>query len=783
MNNTTPKSTLNFYKSEILTPGKNSMYSATSAQSQFTTYLNTCWKETVQDFQYVKHGLNIVIKLNKSQDYIALIDEAGDYPYNYVGIQNSTDDRVFYYFIVGVDWRAANTIALSLAMDTVATYWDQIKMNDKTLVHREHKDRFIIPSNDIYINSVLTRKVDEVEEGFGSLQVKDQTITVQDTALPLSTTRPRLQNLWYLVYRSEFAGTEDRTQNPVECYLCADEDLEFEDAGENISWNTSDLDKTATYFAVLRDNPGGEFTVVNGVTGQTKTWTLGTRASDNKEYKMIKLRYESQNEWVALAYRYSTTTDFIIDDVENVATISFDAQLMWRSSNPEIRDAVNYDYILWHYAQTKYAQRIDLTRNYAASIDGFDRTDSRILKIIELPYCPIGDIHYQSNTGWSIPDNWAVVGGNLKLKKLNYEFERFLGNFDIPDMNYTITTTSDLEPNAVRNDQLESKLYHSSISPLKFVYDSFTMDYARERYTHTNSLPEAEFAIDFKQTNTINSKLAFNVRTVTGSYKENQDFETYLLASRNNEAMIYNSEYLNYIRNGYNYDKKANAMNVASGIINTIIGAAGAGTRFGLATAEQNRSPLKGNAQFNERIKTMTQALNRAGISETKPIYGLTANLAIGAISSAAQAAINVGFQVAQNENTMAAKLQNLQAQSISTTGADDLDLMKWYSNNTLREITYKPDDQMKEAILDLFYYAGYATEVRKVPNLYSRANWNFIQCDPVLEPIRETNIYQAYLDDIRGRFAAGLTIYHNANDFNQVSNNTEVALVEKIGW
>ena len=803
MNNTTPKSTLNFYKSEILTPGKNSMYSATSTQSQFTTYLSTCWKETVQDFQYIKHGLNITIKLDKSQDYIALIDEAGDYPYNYVGIQNSTDDRVFYYFIVGVDWRSANTIALSLAMDTVATYWDQIKMNDKTLVHREHKDRFIIPSNDIYVNSVLTRKVDEVEEGFGSLQVKDQTITVLDTALPLSTTRPRLQNIWYLVYRSEFEGT-DANQSPVNCYLCADEDLQVESAGEDVTWNTSDLDDNKIYYAIVRDNPNAPITVENG-SATIRTYQLGGAHSASTTYKVFKLYWDSVNNyWVARALYYNNGGGQTyggyegLNDIQDVG-FSDGANIVWvATANQEIIDATDYTWIDRYYASSAYATETETgntTDGFILSIDNsFDRTDTRILKIIELPYCPSDLISYNENDElWSYDSSvWTFVDAKLKLKSLGASFERFLGNFEIPDMNYTITATSDLEPNATRNNQLESKLYHSSISPLKFVYDSFTMDYARERYTHTDVTPAAKFAIDFKQTNTINSKLAFNVRAISGRYKENQDFETYLLASRNNESMIYNSEYLNYIRNGYNYDKKANALSVAQSIVGATIGAGGAVGRFAAtvgkrdtvtSTVYQYPQAVQGNVQPWNASAFAPQVLSQSSQTVRTTPVSTAMNLAIGAASSAAQAAVNVGFQIAQNENTMEAKLKNLQMQSVSTVGADDLDLMKWYSNNTLREITYKPDDQMKEAILDLFYYAGYATEVRKIPNLYSRANWNFIQCDPVLEPIRETNIYQAYLDDIRSRFAAGLTIYHNANDFNQVSNNTEVALVEKIGW
>ena len=42
-----------------------------------------------------------------------------------------------------------------------------------------------------------------------------------------------------------------------------------------------------------------------------------------------------------------------------------------------------------------------------------------------------------------------------------------------------------------------------------------------------------------------------------GTFKHTIDYEDYLLVSRNNEETIFSNDYLNYIRTGYNYDKKA----------------------------------------------------------------------------------------------------------------------------------------------------------------------------------------------------------------------------------
>ena len=41
-----------------------------------------------------------------------------------------------------------------------------------------------------------------------------------------------------------------------------------------------------------------------------------------------------------------------------------------------------------------------------------------------------------------------------------------------------------------------------------------------------------------------------------GTFKQTIDYENYLLINRNNEETIFSNDYLNYIRNGYNYDQK-----------------------------------------------------------------------------------------------------------------------------------------------------------------------------------------------------------------------------------
>lgn len=79
-----------------------------------------------------------------------------------------------------------------------------------------------------------------------------------------------------------------------------------------------------------------------------------------------------------------------------------------------------------------------------------------------------------------------------------------------------------------------------------------------------------------------------------------------------------------------------------------------------------------------------------------------------------------------------------------------------------------------------MFYYTGYAHPVQEIPNFDSRSWFNFVQCDAVFDD-EATSIYNNYVDDIKERFAIGITIYHNNDDeydFNQTKENWETSIL-----
>lgn len=131
--------TLTLYKHTKLDDMKNFVVDDLDA------YLSTKTSETITGFQYQRFELNKTIKLNKSQTYLLKGQSLNKYDYCKISI----DDVDYFYFILRASWKAEETIELDIKMDTLNTFGfsnvasdSTYTLSNKTLVKREHKDRF-----------------------------------------------------------------------------------------------------------------------------------------------------------------------------------------------------------------------------------------------------------------------------------------------------------------------------------------------------------------------------------------------------------------------------------------------------------------------------------------------------------------------------------------------------------------------------------------------------------------------------------------------------------------
>lgn len=823
-------SIVKLYNNQLLKAENNNMFSETATNSNFEYYLehNSITKLVINDFQYIKHELNLIIKIDKEQSQINKSDSS---QWTYCSIKNSDDTRTYYYYIIGMSWRAKSTIAIQLSMDTIATFWYEIQnsLDDDTNVIREHRDRFYYIDGQLHENDMLIRKIDPISEGIqvaNKIMTQDKTINDDNIATDVKK--------WYLIYRTE-VNPLHISDVPIKCYLCANKDLNINASNNNLQLEELDVLKVYTfnYGSKYGNDNNPSISFVRQDTGNYYTMTI-----DENNYAPFliydetwKVYYYNGTRWAILLPSTNVATTIDCNNLTQIFTIDknyfitniYDLNIASTAPNKSMLDNIG---------DNKNATSI-VFANLWKSIDSVDRTQSNLNTIIELPYCPSEGIVYNSITDkytWN-DDIWYFDGTYrmLKLTNINSEFYRNLvQQYQIPDMVYNIKESE--IATVTNNNILESKIYHSDFNQLKYVYDSFSMTLDRERVNVTSDLTTApEMGIGYKQSNNITSNLLFDIKFdgQDTSYKKLGDIDPIILATRNNEVTIYQDSYINYMRNGYNYDKKAQAIankqqaiNVAGGVIQSVISATVGGLNiFGNVNSELNPLNKQLNTLSNEYDNLRTNyfrtakaigsnVFNQSAVADklksisSQQVSNLESQFSLGDekrsiifknLGAGTQLAISNSFSIVgtisnaiatrqQQENSMAQKLAELQSQSASTVGSNDLNLLNYYNGNKLHEMKYEISDSMKKPIFDMFYYLGYTTNLQKKPDLYTRHVFNYIMCEPEFKPDGRV-IFNEYLMDIKARFASGLTIWHDETINDYGCNNIEKWIFDHYMW
>lgn len=273
------------------------------------------------------------------------------------------------------------------------------------------------------------------------------------------------------------------------------------------------------------------------------------------------------------------------------------------------------------------------------------------------------------------------------------------------------------------------------------MYDNFEKEIYLDRF-HT-SIVYPGIDIRFKQSNNISSNSLFDITALNGSYDEPLVYGQYLNVNRSNEVALYSSDYINYIRTGYNYDKKAKQLQLKSTL-----------TSVGLnATGSLLSAAFGGGIGQAVAITTGTSVLK--SISDT--------------INNQMQAELNIQQKLDQTR---------LSPTSVSST--EDLSLLSYYNGNRLLKVQESIEDHIKNSIYNLFRLTGYACNDYGIPQTDTRLYYNFIQCDPQFDE-SQWNYSQSFLDDIKAKYNVGVTVFHrvnNAYDFLQTKENFEKWLI-----
>ena len=630
------------------------------------------------------------------------------------------------------------------------------------LIDEDH-DYYFTFVDEVLISQLLegckiVRNVDYYSEGINPVLYKKE----------LGELTEKANTSWNLIYRN--AQNDD---DAIACYILPDEDInalhtptatlnisDFEDGKyyiiapfvESVSNNYA----TPKQKVVVKDNDDVEY-----VARQISNWSGGWKY----DWDCIAIQRVGAKLYIKMLY-YSSGAYW-----NNTGMIFLKlSQGEWKEITSITYDDLEYVY---YYKGDSIPPKTDITTapkyfpktngNFSetpqyielGTLQDVDRVDPKLVKIIKIPYFPTNyeydeDEHaiiYDST--WSYVSNLQGLYDALQLVDLNTRFTSSITSEVSNPLSYNLINLIGFTPSTSdtrrADNYFESKLFHSDFYQVKFVYDSFSFTFALERISVDEYafVDTSKFQFNFVMTSTINSKFMFAFPQYI-LRMSTEDYDNILPVARNNEAPIYNSNYITYLRTAYRYDLKE---------------------------LGQRQARTKAELGLNEW---------RTGISTFKNISDKDYGAVLTGLASFGVSVFTSIQDLQRNEWTLEAKMEQLKNQSASVSGSDDLDLMEAYANNKAKLVEYQCSERMRKLLADLFYYFGYTTNELKIPQLNTRVWFNYIACELELEDTGK-NLPQDIIENLKERYSNGLTILHKVNgtwNFAQDKENWEVDLL-----
>lgn len=572
----------------------------------------------------------------------------------------------------------------------------------------------------------IYRNIDYVAENINPLLQCDNA-----QGIVLQHAKSQLDNDWYLLYRNSNDPTESLV-NPVECYLIpAISKSVLGTAITEGKITPASLNANYNYYIVINQGSTNKITLDNGTElvapdtfGQFKIISFKKNADNtitltslygygSSGYGDVRTRYEGTY----------TVNYFILNNMPRTYYYSTNAM-------PSVDNFNTYYSTITAYSSSTFtnSQNIETING----IDDLDRTQARNIKLIKLPYSPYNFTITSNRIDVSNDSNWDLANFEnimaLKLNNLNLKLEdRFIVSTPNPFYNLYLGQYQDINPLRIdlrRNANYESKLFNSEFFKPSFTYDSFTFVVQLEKcYLNYYINSYSSLDITFTSTKTINSRFMFTFNNYF-LRNANESYAKYLPITRNNEEVLYNVPYINYIRNGFNYDVKSKYVNNASNVLGV----------------------LGSTATFAGALIAPTASLKVASV--------------VAGVVSLAMSVKNTVVSAVNSELSIDRKLQEMKNQTASVSGSDDVDLMSEYTGNRLKCFYYEPTPVVKEMLFNLFFYAGYNSNRMGLPSHNTRLNFDYLEADVVLEKLTNA-LDNDIMEELINCFKNGITYIH----------------------
>lgn len=785
---------LKLYKNTKITPSRNARVDDIEV---YLDSLDGTYEST--KFQYQRIDLNMSIKVNMDQK-----EAQGNY--DYASIEQ--DGRLFFFFVMKGEQVSRKCVRFELSMDTINSWWDFMYWNSKTSIQREHMDRYR-KKNDAWI-----RYIDPYNEGMNP--AKDRRIS--------KTNLTDTGDNSYLIWISNGEITPDK-QSPTPLVPMYCKNNSFTLASQKQYTTTSAPLYVSSYhtkdFYITTSGIGASCSVKIG----SDEFILGETRSDGSVLRCFRFIYKS-GEAV-----YDVQSLFYTGDVYPYSFKEASTELKNVTINTDTC-TIEHDCDFLTYSPLKNSYYDNLTdlntidqlskRNVSigkiparvvAPFEELNRSSTNIAKIIKLPF----DVGKSQITrfvpGWNLATFAADVTNGIGVTDVDdsYSLHRYIERY--------VGSSPTVKIGEKFMMDNESKLYSSEFFGFDVTYMNQTFPFLLE-----NVIDPSSFSWNYINAY-VGTGLSTDVRIQfdisNSDYRWNFPNQEYFYIN-GLEVTQYNSSWINYLRNGYNYDetnrKLSNRNAIVSGVINALNIVPLAGTiQSAYSEARSNwineyastytqRRKIE-DSTASERFRAIGEwddvekrnQLNKQWLREFNP--DARNSRAAAAARAAANATIfpsimkqgGIGSLVLQNGiqaiNSAVSSFQsirsnNLQMQnqlnrmqsSTPTAYPSSYDI----TNNKVELWITAPRDEVRETIAKVFHYTGYSHPVQAVPDFTSRYYFNFVQCDPVFDtPI--CTIHPEYEDDIRKRFQAGVTVYHahdGTYDWNQENENWEVSLI-----
>ena len=754
-------------------------------ESYLRTLPASAKREEWNNLNYLKLGMNLTIKLPLNQ--VHQIENTC----NYAIIEQ--DNNTYYYFVVDAKWIAKRTIQLILTLDTVQTFFPKLKWSDKTQIIRETQDRLVKLNTNYYL-----RKIDKYNEGFNPAKVQKVNETTINSAIG---------GKWYLVYMSNPATTQDKTGNPLFIGLLGTTSYTIYNAVNNGAAYNWVLDSSKVYYIT---EPNAVINLTTSAGGAPKTFTLGDVIDGNKISRAFKVYWGTGNFTVRKLYYTGDTYPYSFSDEKEIARVVATGNTI--STLRVLHEALSTDYNkgITNIDKIDALPSIKINAGTLPAVKttayrDFDNSNSRLSKIIELPYAPVS-ITKNADGTYNFDGCTFNYGYNIMQVNTDRLSTSVKEDTRLQDLLYiTITNPT---PTDKPNINLESKLYSSEFYDYAYYYDTDKQPIRLEDIT-TNML-NCSINIYYNTTTTMNSDKQFYFAMHHATYNERQPYEMYLNCARSTEKMILNDSYAEYIKNGYNYDlwnqkrqEKLATINAVVGGIQAAVGIAGGALNVAKGISSYKSAKydiMKKKSSFEitdynddngnvvdsdvrkvyspEDISNAKQYARSKIYDNISGIGNIVFSNGINAINSVVNSIMSIGSSQRNFSNAI-----NTRANiPIGASGNVPTDLFDNYSSNKLTRYEYTMRADERTNLFNTFRLTGYSHPVQEKPVFNTRIYSNFVQCKPVfLNSL--TEIYKVYLDDISLRFQAGVTVKHNYKgkyDLHDEYENYETIVMEE---